>query len=387
MVGCTRRRGCPRRCKPTTQGINIWDRKGLHPRQVHGEGAGKSPRQPPTISDRTNSPRVTRRRLRRQQRTPSRSSGPSSSPSLIWWWRRCTSTGGPKDMFAKLKNALGPGCFIAEDMVCCKKIPSWRRGAHRLQGAMAASQTWIRERRERRLCRGTRRPAAPVERRDSTGAGATDPQPPPARWPGGVAQGITDGPAPRGWASREGREDRDWDDETFFDAEDDAFTMFSSFAERGVSERGVSGGYARVPEGGAASAPASANGANGFDGGCAPIGRRRTRRGAKDPSSRRRERGGEALLRVLLSTRRRNEDCSASGDAWKCDALDSYRQRPGDGLRRLLTNATRRGGVVHSSTRVAERNAQSSGDGLLRGKKAEALLARDALLGELIVGS
>ena len=55
---------------------------------------------------------------------------------------------GPK-MFAKLKNALGPGCFIAEDMVCCKKS---QVGAAELtmglQSAMAASQTWIRERRE-----------------------------------------------------------------------------------------------------------------------------------------------------------------------------------------------------------------------------------------------
>ena len=44
-------------------------------------------------------------------------------------------------------------------------------------------------------------------------------------------------------------EDRDWDDETFFDAEDDAFTMFSSFAEE-AAERDAAGTfrrYARVP--------------------------------------------------------------------------------------------------------------------------------------------
>ena len=38
--------------------------------------------------------------------------------------------------------------------------------------------------------------------------------------------------------------------------------------------------------------------------------------------------------------------------------------------------------------RLGSRSERSElGDGLLRGKKAEALLARDALLGELIVGA
>eukprot|EP00227_Mantoniella_beaufortii_P009946 CAMPEP_0197581592 /NCGR_PEP_ID=MMETSP1326-20131121/5059_1 /TAXON_ID=1155430 /ORGANISM="Genus nov. species nov., Strain RCC2288" /LENGTH=471 /DNA_ID=CAMNT_0043145521 /DNA_START=37 /DNA_END=1452 /DNA_ORIENTATION=- len=53
---------------------------------------------------------------------------------------------GPK-MFAKLKEALGPDCFLTEEMVCCKKTEVGKAElALGLQSAMAASQTWIRER-------------------------------------------------------------------------------------------------------------------------------------------------------------------------------------------------------------------------------------------------
>jgi len=53
---------------------------------------------------------------------------------------------GPK-MYAKLKEALGPDCFLAEHMVCCKKADVGKaEQAMGLQSGMAASQTWIRER-------------------------------------------------------------------------------------------------------------------------------------------------------------------------------------------------------------------------------------------------
>lgn len=54
--------------------------------------------------------------------------------------------GGPK-MFTKLKEALGPDCRITEDMVCCKKSDVGKAELDMgLQSAMAASQKWIRER-------------------------------------------------------------------------------------------------------------------------------------------------------------------------------------------------------------------------------------------------
>ena len=104
-------------------------------------------------------------------------------------------------------------------------------------------------------------------------------------------------------------EDRDWDDETFFDAEDDAFTMFSSFAEE-AAERGPalehSDGYA-----------ARARGAHPRRRPRPRERRERLRRGAahrldgderdgrEGPRVRGEGRGGgEALLRVLLNATR-----------------------------------------------------------------------------------
>ena len=81
-------------------------------------------------------------------------------------------------------------------------------------------------------------------------------------------------------------EDRDWDDETFFDAEDDAFTMFSSFAEEAAERDALehSDGYARVPGGPTrVGARVRANGANGFDGGVRADWTETNATGAKDP--------------------------------------------------------------------------------------------------------
>ena len=214
-------------------------------------------------------------------------------------------------MFAKLKNALGPGCFIAEDMVCCKKS---QVGAARLtmglQSAMAASQTWIRERRERHtVARGVR--GGSTTRLDGAGDD-------PSSATAGALTAESLKALQMGLLREDGHrtrsEDRDWDDETFFDAEDDAFTMFSSFAEEAAERDALehSDGYARVPGGPPASAPASARTARtASTGGCAPIGRRRTRRARRTPSSRRRtRRRRSAVAGVAERDARRNKDCA-----------------------------------------------------------------------------
>ena len=58
---------------------------------------------------------------------------------------------GPK-AFAKLKNALGEDCFLTEEMVCCplKQVGEAEKRMG-LQSGMAASQSWIRDRYERNV--------------------------------------------------------------------------------------------------------------------------------------------------------------------------------------------------------------------------------------------
>ena len=309
--------------KPITQGINIWDMKGLT--------LAKFTAKVREISSATS--RIAQDNYPESLAAAYVVNAPSYF-TVIWAVIKSFLDpktvakvhiygSGPK-MFAKLKNALGPGCFIAEDMVCCKKS---QVGAAELtmglQSAMAASQTWIRERRESGTP-GTRRPRR--SRRRSTAPATTRPQPPPARYVS--AQGVAKG-ALREDGHRTRSQDRDWDDETFFDAEDDV-TMLSSFTEEARSGtcRNIQTGTPACPGGPPASAPASARTARpASTGGCAPIGRRRTRRARRTPSSRRRtRRRRSAVAGVAERDARRNEDCSASGDAWKCDALDSYRQ-------------------------------------------------------------
>lgn len=257
--------------KPITQGINIWDMKGLT--------LAKFTAKVREISSATS--RIAQDNYPESLAAAYVVNAPSYF-TIIWavissFLDQKTVAkvhiygSGPK-MFAKLKDALGPGCFIAEDMVCCKKSEV---GAAELtmglQSAMAATQTWVRERRESGI---PWHAASAATRLDGDGDGAGD-DPSPSAGAALTAESLkalqvgllrSDSASARS-------EDWDWDGVEFFDAEDDAFTAFSSFAEEAAEREALehSDRYARVPGGpdavGGVGARVRANGVNGVDGG------------------------------------------------------------------------------------------------------------------------
>lgn len=269
--------------KPITQGINIWDMKGLT--------LAKFTAKVREISSATS--RIAQDNYPESLAAAYVVNAPSYF-TVIWAVIKSFLDpktvakvhiygSGPK-MFAKLKNALGPGCFIAEDMVCCKKS---QVGAAELtmglQSAMAASQTWIRERRESGIPWHAASAAESTTRLDGAGDD-------PSSATAGALTAESLKALQMGLLREDGHrtrsEDRDWDDETFFDAEDDAFTMFSSFAEEAAERDALehSDGYARVPGGPTrVGARVRANGANGFDGGMRTDWTETNATGAKDP--------------------------------------------------------------------------------------------------------
>ena len=207
--------------RPVTQGVNIWDMKGLTISSFTAkvrEIAGKSSKiaqdhYPESLAAAyvVNAPTIF---------------------SAIWAVVRQfldaktvskvhIMGSGPK-MFAKLKEALGEDCYITQDMVCCKKADVGKAERRLgLQSAMAASQTWIRERAS--MIRAGRVEEAALNSGFSPAACLL------SHRSGHVAS------SPSQNSFRNGLSDSDAEDQ-FFDAEDDAFselddTMFDDDAE------------------------------------------------------------------------------------------------------------------------------------------------------------
>ena len=221
--------------KPITQGINVWDVKGLT--------LSKFTAKVREISSRTS-------KIAQDNYPESLAAAyVINAPSIFKViWAVISSFLDPKTVakvhiygsgpkaFAKLKAHLGDDCFLTEEMVCCgvKQVGDAEKRMG-MQSGMAAAQTWIRERNESNV------PWYADEASVSLDADADSSD---VVEPNGAGASLLQLVGLR--RANLTAADSDNGDE-FFDAEEDAFSAFGDFDDSAGDGVGPSAGYQAMP--------------------------------------------------------------------------------------------------------------------------------------------